>query len=182
MSEHQADNPDKRTEAFVAVGSNIEPRENIPKALRLLSESVLIADISTFYRNPAWDRPRQSDYINGVIKIATSYDARALKFDVLRRIEAELGRVRTADKYAARTIDLDLILYGDLSIDEADLKLPDDNIAKRPFIALPLLELVPGLVLPGTRTALARMKIASEPNTMHPEPELTDALKARFFK
>ena len=109
------------SEVFVAVGSNIEPEENISWALKMLQEYVTISAISKLYRSAALERADQDDFINGVVKILTSYKPRELKFDVLRKIESQLGRVRTDDKHTARTIDLDLILYDDIITNEDDL-------------------------------------------------------------
>src|SRR5262245_53443950 len=97
------------TRAFIGVGSNIAPEENIREALRRLTQSVHVVSISTFYREPAIDRPEDPDFYNGVVAIDTDLPPGKLKGAVLRRIEAALGRRRSADKYAARTIDLDLL-------------------------------------------------------------------------
>jgi 2-amino-4-hydroxy-6-hydroxymethyldihydropteridine diphosphokinase len=102
----------------------------------------------------AGERSDRPPFYNCVVELATATAPVDLKLSVLRRIEAELGRQRSADKYAPRTIDLDLIAYGDLAVVTADLTLPDPQIAERPFLAVPLSELAPDLVLPGTgRTA-----------------------------
>jgi 2-amino-4-hydroxy-6-hydroxymethyldihydropteridine diphosphokinase len=124
---------------FIGVGSNIAPEKNIRAALRLLARSVGIISISTFYRTPAIDRPMQPDFYNGVVAIETDLRPTELKSKVLRRIEAALGRRRTADKYASRTIDLDLLVLTPL----------DPDILNRAFIAVPLAEIAPQLLLPG---------------------------------
>jgi 2-amino-4-hydroxy-6-hydroxymethyldihydropteridine diphosphokinase len=166
--------------AYVAVGSNIEPRKNIPAALALLREHVTVAGVSTFYHSAAVGpdgrtNRAQSDFVNGVFEVRATQAPRELKYGVLRRIEERLGRVRTADKFAPRTIDLDVALYGDDVIDEPDLKLPAPDIA-RPFVAVPLLELAPDLVLPHTHEPLSclwRGGIAG----LTADAELTRALK-----
>lgn len=127
--------------AFVAVGSNLEPEKNIPAAERLLAKRVRVLARSAFYRNSALGRPEQPDFVNGAWMIETDLPPRALKFDVLRIIEAELGRVRTADKFAPRTIDLDLVLYDNQEVDDPDLRLPDPEMGARLFLAAPLLDL-----------------------------------------
>jgi 2-amino-4-hydroxy-6-hydroxymethyldihydropteridine diphosphokinase len=135
---------------YIGVGSNIDPAENVKEALRLLAERVRIVGISTFFESEPLGRPEQPAFYNGVLEIDTDIPARALKFEVLRSIEAKLGRRRIADKFAARTIDLDVIIYGDLVIDEEDLTIPDPDILERAFLAVPLLELAPDLTLPGS--------------------------------
>ena len=111
----------------------------------------------------------------------TTHQPRELKFDVLREIESQLGRIRTDDKHAARTIDLDLILYDDVTTNEADLILPDPSINIYPFVAVPLLELLPDLILPGTRVRLDTVRAALETNTLHPQDKLTDQLRSQFL-
>jgi dihydroneopterin aldolase/2-amino-4-hydroxy-6-hydroxymethyldihydropteridine diphosphokinase len=106
--------------------------------------------ISAFYASPALGRPEQPDFYNGAVEAETELSPRELKFSVLRAIEAELGRRRSADRYAAREIDLDLALYDELVCREPDLVLPDPEIAARPFLAVPLAELAPDLILPGS--------------------------------
>lgn len=142
-------------DVFVAVGSNIDPERHILEALGRVKQYGRVTGVSTFYRTEPVGRPEQQSFLNGVWRIETSTSARVLKFDCLRVIEADLGRVRTADKWASRTIDLDIILYGDAVIDEPGLRIPDPEIRVRSFIAIPLLELAPDLVLPDTKECLA---------------------------
>ena len=124
--------------AFIGVGSNIQPERNISDALARLSKRVDITGISTFYKTTPILRKDQDDYLNGVWQISTSMSPEKLKFDVLRKIEQELHRNRESDKYASRTIDLDILLFGDLIIQEENLTIPDPDIYKRSFIAFPL--------------------------------------------
>ncbi len=135
--------------AFIGVGSNIEPADNVRKAVRLLAAHVRVAGVSAVYLTRPEGRPGQPPYYNCVAEIETNLPPAELKRAVLRRIEDDLGRVRTADKFAPRTIDLDLIVYDDLAVDTGDLVLPDPLIRRRPFLAIPLAELAPEMVLPG---------------------------------
>jgi 2-amino-4-hydroxy-6-hydroxymethyldihydropteridine diphosphokinase len=134
--------------AFLSLGSNIEPERNILEAVRLLSHHVRVLKASTVYLTEPLQRKSQPAYYNCVIKIATEFDARKLKFDVLRPIEEELGRKRTEDKFASRTIDIDIILYGNLVVSTKELILPDPDIQRRAFLAIPLSEIEPDLVFP----------------------------------
>ena len=149
--------------SYIGVGSNIDPETNIEHALSALGQHVRIEAISTFYRTKPLLGRRQPDYLNGVWKISTGIPLPELKTGVLSPIENELGRIRTADAYAARTIDLDILLYGDMVADGGEITVPDHDITTRPFIAIPLYELAPGLVLPGTGTPLS--EIARNMNT-----------------
>lgn len=149
--------------AYIALGSNIEPDENMPRAIEALAEHVQVTGVSMLYRTPAMDRPDDPSFINGVCRIETNIEPRALKFEVLRGIETALGRVRMEDAYAPRTIDLDILLYGNHVINEAGLNVPDPDLRTRPFLAVPLLELWPEAMLPDTGEALA--DIVAEMNT-----------------
>jgi len=162
------------TDVYIAVGSNIDPEENVPAAVRVLALSVDLVAVSTFYWSAPLDRPEQPRFMNGVLRIRTALEPRPLKFELLRPIEARLGRVRGADRDAPRTIDLDIALYGDRVLDDdfapcddfapgdEGLRVPDPDIRIRPFIAVPLLELAPGLVLPDTGERLASVRAATD--------------------
>jgi 2-amino-4-hydroxy-6-hydroxymethyldihydropteridine diphosphokinase len=168
--------------AYISVGSNIEPERNIPEALEELKRRVTIKRVSTFYRTAPVGKKDRPFFLNGVFEIETSLSARALKYDVLRPIETALGRVRTSDKYAPRTIDLDILLYADLVVDEPGLRIPDPDIRVRPFLAVPLLELAPDLALPDTAEPLASLESARGPAGMNPHPALTSRLRTRIGK
>ena len=167
---------EKRLDAFIAVGSNIDPERHILEALRRLARRLSVTGVSTFYRTAPLDRPDQPPFLNGVWRIDAPVPARAIKFDYLRPIETELGRVRTADKFAARTIDLDLILYGDAVINEPGLKIPDPDLRTRPFIGIPALALAPDLVLPDTGERLASI-LPSVSANLQPAPDFTARLR-----
>ncbi len=138
------------TRAFVGVGSNVEPAVNTEEAISMLARETQVTDISTVYLTEAEGRPGQPPYYNCVVEIETDLPPAELKYRILRGIEAKLGRVRTEDRYASRTVDLDLILYDELAMTSGDLTLPDPDIIRRPFLAIPLQELIPGATLPGS--------------------------------
>jgi 2-amino-4-hydroxy-6-hydroxymethyldihydropteridine diphosphokinase len=167
--------------AFVAVGSNIDPERNIEMALRKLQQSAILHATSTFYRTPPLERPDRPMFVNGVCKISSGLPARQLKFQVLRRIEHELGRERVEDRHAPRTIDLDLIIYGDSVIEEEGLLVPDPDIRRRAFIAVPLLELAPGLQLPGTLEPLAPLPVAQSMEGLVPLVSFSEQLRQRLM-
>jgi 2-amino-4-hydroxy-6-hydroxymethyldihydropteridine diphosphokinase len=165
------------SDIFIAIGSNIDPHENIERALTKLNSQLVIISISNFYRTAAFGRPEQPDFLNGVIRIQTDIGPRNLKFEILRKIEDHLGRLRSTDKFASRTIDLDVIFYGSSVINEPDLHLPDPALRAYPFVAIPLLELAPDLVMPDTHTRLADEPIVKEAGGLHFEPEFTIRLR-----
>ena len=167
--------------AFIGIGSNIAPEKNIRAALRLLATSASIKSISTFYREPAIDRPSEPDFYNGVVAIDTDLPPMTLKLKLLRKIEAALGRRRSADKYASRTIDLDLLVYGDLVVSSKQLTLPDPDILTRAFVAVPLCEIAPELLLPGLGVPICEVAERLPKEGMQPLPEFTRTLQKEFL-
>lgn len=133
--------------------------------------------ISMVYRTGALDRPEQPHYFNCVAEIETEAPPAEVKRGILRPIEDGLGRKRSGDKYAPRTIDLDLILYGDLAMDAKGIKLPDPEILERPFLAIPLFELAPGLVLPGYDLPIGEIAASLPQDGMTPLADYTRLLR-----
>ena len=139
----------KSVTVYIGVGSNIQADTNIIKALPLMRRHVRLTASSTFYETIPEKSLPQTNYINGVLEAQTKLKARRLRRK-LRRVERTLGRQRSrrTDSYAARPIDLDIIVYGDALIKTRKLDIPDRHIYSRAYLSLPLLELAPGLVLP----------------------------------
>ena len=126
-------------------------------------------DASRFYRNPALspDRRKLPPFVNGVLSIRTVLTPSELKYGVLRDVERRVERRRTGDRYGPRTLDLDLLVYGDLEEEEVEgITLPDPDISVQPFWVVPLVELVPDL---------------TPPNTSLPMKELVRTLDTRSF-
>jgi len=153
---------------FVSVGSNVDPEKNVTGALRLLNNEVGIRAVSTFYRTPALNRPQDPPFVNGVVEVGDALGPLDLK-KVLQNIERAVGRERTADRYAPRTVDLDLLLYGD--------GVPHPDLRERPFVAIPLLELAPDLILPDSGTALRSIVDSLPRYPMEPLADLTRRLR-----
>jgi 2-amino-4-hydroxy-6-hydroxymethyldihydropteridine diphosphokinase len=99
-------------EAYLNIGSNIEPRRNLPRAIRLLRQYGQVKAISNAWQSHAFGS-NGPDFLNACLLFLTPLEAHNLKEQVIRPIEAELGRVRGPDKYAPRTIDIDIILFDD---------------------------------------------------------------------
>ncbi len=165
---------------LVAVGSNIEPERNLPKAIALLDDRARVLDLSTIFLSAAEGPAGQPQFLNGIVKVATRIPPRDFKFDVLRAIEAELGRRRTGDKYAPRTIDLDLILYDELVVNAPDLTLPDPEIFVRTYLAFPLYELEPGLRLPGSALTIEDVVGGMRRKGLQPLADFTRSLKETY--
>ena len=145
--------------AFIALGSNIDPEINLPLAAARLSELGNPNAVSKVYQNPAIADEPQPDYLNAAVLIETTLDPLTIR-DKLREIEADLGRIRTEDKFAPRTIDLDLCLLGDRVLDNELISLPDPDILKRAHLAVTLAELRPDYLHPITGDSLE--EIANE--------------------
>jgi 2-amino-4-hydroxy-6-hydroxymethyldihydropteridine diphosphokinase len=126
-------------EVCLLLGSNIEPERNLPRAIELLRLQVTMVRSSSVWQTPSIGSPGP-DYLNLAMLISTRMEADALKEMVLRPLEARLGRVRTADKYAPRPIDLDIIAF--------DGQLLDADLFHYAHRAVPVSELLPKLRSP----------------------------------
>lgn len=158
---------------FVSLGSNIHPAQNIRKAIRYLSKALRINAISTVYCTEPVGRLKQPVFFNCVLDAESEEPPEKLKFDVLRHIERDLGRIRSEDKYAPRTIDIDLIAYDDLALETKLLTLPDPLIMSRPFLAIPLFELDPEFIIPGTKIPIKQVVSKLANDKMKALPEYT---------
>jgi len=153
--------------AFVGVGSNVEPERNIVASLERLQDKTHMAGSSTFYRTEPIGRPDQPWFINGVWRIDTILSPTQIRSELLRPIEEALGRRRCDDKFAPRTIDLDLLLYDDLVIDG----LPHPDLA-RPFVCVPLRELLADApdIEPGLRARMLALLPTKREESQPGEP------------
>ena len=133
------------TLAYIGLGSNLGDREEtIRRAVELLGA----ARVSTLIETEPWGYADQPRFLNAVVELETDEPPRAL-LDRLLEIERELGRTREGPRYGPRTIDLDLLLYGDDRLDEPGLRLPHPRLHERAFVLEPLAELAPELLVPG---------------------------------
>ncbi|MBN1429077.1 MAG: 2-amino-4-hydroxy-6-hydroxymethyldihydropteridine diphosphokinase [Anaerolineae bacterium] len=155
---------------FILLGSNIEPELNLREAVRLLAEKLPIKRVSRVYESTPIDargkaNPEQPNFLNAAVLIESDLTVLELKQSILLKIEHRLGRKRTADKYAPRPIDLDIVLYGDhalgLVIEYADgqteMIIPDRDTLTHAFIALPLADLDPDFIHPLTGETLGQI-------------------------
>jgi len=138
--------------AYIGIGSNLGEREHvIAAALDLLraEDGVELLAVSTLRETDPVGYLDQPRFVNGAVAVETSLTARAL-LDRLLEIERRLGRVRgDGPRFGPRTVDLDLLLYGDETIDEPGLQVPHPRLAERRFALEPLAELDPALEVPG---------------------------------
>jgi 2-amino-4-hydroxy-6-hydroxymethyldihydropteridine diphosphokinase len=167
---------------LIGVGSNRDPEHHILQALDLLMDEVQVVGTSAFYETEPVKRGEQPNFFNGVWAIETDLAPRRLKFGVLRKIEEKLGRVRTGDKYAERPIDLDILLYADEVIREPDLQIPDPDLYRRFFVAVPAAEVDPGRMAPDTGRTLSSIASDFLEIKLVPAPQLTEKLKERIHR
>jgi 2-amino-4-hydroxy-6-hydroxymethyldihydropteridine diphosphokinase len=137
--------------AHVGLGANLGDRERtIGRAVELLAATpgIGVVAVSTLRETEPWGPVAQPLYLNGVAELETELEPRAL-LGALLDVERMLGRVRTGERFGPRVIDLDLLLYGDLVVDEPGLVVPHPRLHERRFALEPLAELAPGAVVPG---------------------------------
>ncbi|SHI22734.1 2-amino-4-hydroxy-6-hydroxymethyldihydropteridine diphosphokinase [Ferrimonas marina] len=137
---------------YVGMGSNLGDSvahlDQALSALAQLPDSQLV-DSSSYYRSPPMAGMEQPDYTNAVAVLDTQLKPLAL-LDALQGIETQQGRQRL-ERWGARTLDLDLLLYGDTTLCTERLTLPHYGMAERAFVLIPLFELAPELALPDGR-------------------------------
>jgi 2-amino-4-hydroxy-6-hydroxymethyldihydropteridine diphosphokinase len=131
---------------YLSLGSNIQPKKNLAEAIRVLSREVSITQIASIWETPPFGG-EGGNYLNTAIELKTRFSQTELKYEILRPIETSLGRIRTSNKYAPRTIDLDILIYKE--------KVIEPRIWDLPFLTLPLAELLPDLINPETGETLA---------------------------
>jgi 2-amino-4-hydroxy-6-hydroxymethyldihydropteridine diphosphokinase len=138
--------------AFVGIGSNLgEPERQIVSALEQLAAEagIEVVAVSTLRETEPVGYLDQPNFLNGAAQVETELPPREL-LERLLAIEARLGRVRgEGPRFGPRTIDLDLLVYDDETVDEPGLTLPHPRLAERRFALEPLAELAPGLEIPG---------------------------------
>lgn len=136
--------------AYIGLGSNLADREGtIEQAVGLLGAEpgIEVVSVSSLRETEPWGRVAQPAFLNGAVALETTLEPRAL-LGVLLDVERRLGRVRD-ERWGPRTIDLDLLLYGDVVLDEPGLTVPHPLLHERAFVLEPLQELDPELAVPG---------------------------------
>ncbi|WP_276898628.1 2-amino-4-hydroxy-6-hydroxymethyldihydropteridine diphosphokinase [Frischella perrara] len=135
---------------YVALGANLgdplQQAENAIAAIEQIPQTSVIK-ISPFYRSKPLGPQDQPDYLNAVIKIITELSPLAL-LKALQTIELNLGRVRKANRWGPRTLDLDILLYDNQVIQSEELTIPHYDMYNREFVLYPLFDIAPDLILP----------------------------------
>jgi 2-amino-4-hydroxy-6-hydroxymethyldihydropteridine diphosphokinase len=138
--------------AYLGLGSNQGDRlDRLRRAMEMLGDrGARPVRSSRVYETDPEGGPPQPDYLNAVLEVKTELEPRAL-LEASLDVEADLGRVR-GERWGPRVIDIDILTYGDLRVDEPDLQVPHPRMHERAFVMVPLLELVADPPLPGGRT------------------------------
>lgn len=136
---------------YVGIGSNLNsPQKQVMQAiteLKSLPDSCVTA-VSALYRSAPMGPADQADFVNAVVAMLTRMAPLEI-LAALQKIEDDHGRDRDAERWGPRTLDLDLLVFGDKTIAESDLTVPHPGICERNFVLLPLCELAPNLMIPG---------------------------------
>jgi 2-amino-4-hydroxy-6-hydroxymethyldihydropteridine diphosphokinase len=143
------------TRVFVAAGSNVDPIANLRLARDELERTFGAVTLSTAWQNRAvgFEGP---DFVNFVAAFDTDRPVEAVIVE-LQRIEGLCGRPRDAPKWAPRSMDLDILLYGDLICDRPGLTLPRPDLLRRPYMLGPMAEIAPGLRHPTAGETMAAL-------------------------
>jgi 2-amino-4-hydroxy-6-hydroxymethyldihydropteridine diphosphokinase len=140
---------------YVAAGSNVAPELNLTRAMGELAQAFPGTRFSRAYRNRAVGFEGE-DFINLVAGFDTDQPIRAVLAQ-LHGIETRCGRPRSAPRWAPRSMDLDVLLYGDLICEEPDLRLPRPDLLKRAYMLGPLAELAPGVMHPTAHLTIGEL-------------------------
>jgi 2-amino-4-hydroxy-6-hydroxymethyldihydropteridine diphosphokinase len=138
-------------DVYIGIGSNLDDSvEHVVCGIRELAQmkdTECVAH-SSLYDSPPMGPPQQPDYINAVVRLRTALEPLAL-LDGLQAIERAYGRTRGGERWGPRTLDLDILLYGDWQIDNDQLQVPHPRLHERAFVLYPLQELVGDIEVPG---------------------------------
>lgn len=155
--------------AYIALGANLgDPLKQVHDAIEAIKQlpQTQILQISPFYRSKPLGPQNQPDYLNAVIKLTTLLSPTTL-LSVLQRIEKQLGRVRKANRWGPRTLDLDILLYDKLIINSENLIIPHYDMQHREFVLYPLFDIAPELILPDQTPLAELIKLVSKNNMTH---------------
>lgn len=141
--------------AYLSVGSNVEPEQHIRQGLEILRQHYGTLSLSPVYRTEAVGF-EGDDFLNLALSFNTDDDVEHVA-ETLDEIENQCGRIRGEARFGPRTLDLDLLLYDDLVINQPGLKLPREEILSYAFVLRPLADLIPGQLHPVAQQSYAQL-------------------------
>lgn len=149
------------TIAYIALGSNLaSPLEQVNAALKAIADipDSRIVAVSSFYRTPPLGPQDQPDYLNAAVALDTALAPEEL-LNYTQRIERQQGRERKAERWGPRTLDIDIMLFGDKIINTERLTVPHYDMKNRGFMLWPLFEVAPELIFPDGLTLLQQLTL-----------------------
>mgnify|MGYP001095101200 CR=1 FL=1 len=146
----------KLVSIYLSLGSNLGDRQSNLEAVRsALPPDIVIRECSSIYETEPWGYLDQPDFLNQILLAETKLSAREL-LAFIKDLEKSIGRVPNF-RFGPRLVDIDIIFYGNQIIQEPDLKVPHPRFSKRAFVLVPLVEISPDLIVPGTDQKLSEM-------------------------
>ncbi len=143
--------------AYLSLGSNVDKERNLPAAVRLLASYGRVLSVSAVYETAPIGNPDDPSFFNAAMALETALQPAELKQQALASVEQQLGRQRSADPNAPRTIDVDISLFDHAILDLGKRHIPDPEILRYPHIAVPLADLAPNYRHPETGEPLAQI-------------------------
>jgi len=157
------------TRVYIAVGSNLaSPLDQVNAAIAALGEipHTAIAAVSSFYRTPPLGPQDQPDYLNAAVALDTELEPETL-LDNTQRIELQQGRVRKEERWGPRTLDLDIMLFGDRIIRSDRLTVPHYDMHNRGFMLWPLAEIAADLIFPDGKSLASLLQTLNSAKPAH---------------
>ena len=151
--------------AYLSLGSNIEPELNLPKAVEQLAQFGRIKAVSSVWQTAPVGFTEQPDFLNAAVLLETDLSAMVLRQKAISYIENSLGRIRTENKNGPRTIDIDIMLFNHDVITIGARHIPDPELLKRSFVAIPMAEIAPNYVHPEAKVTLVEIARQFNPAT-----------------
>lgn len=159
------------TRVFVSLGSNIDPRGNLQEAVARLKSRCAVRAVSPVYESRSVGSTPSPNFLNAAVLLETDQSAEELR-ELLREIEAEMERVRTSDKNAARTIDLDIVLFGDQVVYSAGKRIPPHELLIHAHVAGPVADLAPDVCHPEDGRTLREIADLLPSSGLWPRPDV----------
>ncbi len=164
--------------AYLSLGSNIDPEDNLRLAVEMLTTRSKLLTVSSVWETQPVGMTGQPNFLNAAALIETKLTAAQFRREIIHRIEQALGRVRGADKYGPRTIDIDLMLFNQEIFVLEGRHIPDPEVQQRAFVAIPLAEIAPHYRHPETGQTLGEMarQFVVTQEAMRRRPDMSQGL------